>query len=126
VLASRGNVLAIRFFLPFALFVDVFLLIAALHCMDHEVNGSFRGFRFCGLMSGIYPAQEPGTDILALESPQHTEDLPLHRPTPPQLVHRYPEAAVKINERIVRPEPASQFLPADDFSWVSSSATSNR
>src|SRR5260370_21955560 len=36
----------------------------------------------------------------------------------PQLANRHPEAAVKINERIVRPEAASQFLPTDDFSGV--------
>ena len=33
-----------------------------------------------------------------------------------QLAHRHAEAAVKINERIVGPEAASKFLPADDFS----------
>jgi hypothetical protein len=36
----------------------------------------------------------------------------------PQLAHRHPEAAVKINERIVRPEAASKFLPADNLSGV--------
>jgi hypothetical protein len=34
----------------------------------------------------------------------------------PQLANRHPEAAVKINERIVRPEAASKFLPADYLS----------
>lgn len=33
-----------------------------------------------------------------------------------QLAHRHAEAAVEINERIARPETASQFLPANDFS----------
>jgi hypothetical protein len=35
-----------------------------------------------------------------------------------QLAHRHAEAAVKINERIVGPEAASKFLPADDFTGV--------
>jgi hypothetical protein len=36
----------------------------------------------------------------------------------PQLANRHPEAAVKINERIVRPEAASKFLATDYFSGV--------
>src|SRR6266851_5073624 len=36
----------------------------------------------------------------------------------PQFAHRHTKAAVKINERIVTPEAASKFLPADDFSGV--------
>ncbi len=36
----------------------------------------------------------------------------------PQLANRNPETAVKINERIVRPEAASKFLPADYLSGV--------
>jgi hypothetical protein len=36
----------------------------------------------------------------------------------PQLANRHSKAAVKINERIVRPEAGSELLPADDFSGV--------
>jgi hypothetical protein len=36
----------------------------------------------------------------------------------PELANRHPKATVKINERIVTPQPASQLLPADDFSGV--------
>ena len=36
----------------------------------------------------------------------------------PQLANRHPEAAVKINERIARPEAASKFLTTDDYSGV--------
>ena len=36
----------------------------------------------------------------------------------PQLANRHPETAVKINERIVRPEVASKFLATDYFSGV--------
>jgi hypothetical protein len=36
----------------------------------------------------------------------------------PQLANRHAEAAVKINERISRPEAISKFLPADYFSGV--------
>ena len=36
----------------------------------------------------------------------------------PQLSNRHAEAAVKTNERIVRPKAASKFLPADYLSGV--------
>jgi hypothetical protein len=36
----------------------------------------------------------------------------------PQLANRHPEAAVKINERIVRPEATAKFVTTDYFSGV--------
>jgi len=71
-------------------------------------------------MSGIYPAycrnEEPISSLWNCLDVSGIFGVIVQRL--PKLAHRHPEAAVKINERIVTPEAASKFLPADYFSGV--------
>ena len=76
---------------------------------------SFRGF-----LSGIYPAyfrnQEPIASLWNCRNVSGILGVIVQRL--PQLAYRHPEAAVKIDERIARPETPSKFLPADYLSRV--------
>src|ERR1017187_474501 len=71
-------------------------------------------------MSGIYPAyfrnQEPISSLWNCLNVPRIFRIIVQRLS--QLAHRHPEAAVKVNEGIVRPEPASKLLPADNLSGV--------
>ena len=71
-------------------------------------------------MSGIYPAyfrnEEPISSLWNCLNVSGIFSVIVQRL--PQLANRHPEAAVKIYKRIARPEAASKFLPADDFSGV--------
>ena len=83
-------------------------------------KGSGSSVRFRGFMSGIYPAyfrnKEPISSLWNCLNVSGIVSVIVQRL--PQLANRHAEAAVKINERIVGPEAASKFLPADDFSGV--------
>jgi hypothetical protein len=76
--------------------------------------------QFRGLMSGIYPAyfrnKEPISSLWNCLNVSGIVSVVVQRL--PQLANRHAEAAVKINKRIVRPEAASKFLPADYLSGV--------
>ena len=76
--------------------------------------------RFRGFMSGIYPAyfrnEEPISSLWNCLNVSGIVGVIVQRL--PQLANRHPEAAVKIDKRIVRPQAASKFLPADYFSGV--------
>jgi hypothetical protein len=76
--------------------------------------------RFRGFMSGSYPAyfrnKEPISSLWNCLNVSGIVSVIVQRL--PQLANSHAEAAVKINERIVRPEAASKFLPADYFSGV--------
>jgi hypothetical protein len=71
-----------------------------------------------GFLSGLYPAyfsnKEPISSLWNCLDVSGIFSAIVQRL--PQLANRHPEAAVKINERIVRPEAASKFLPADYLS----------
>jgi hypothetical protein len=73
-----------------------------------------------GFMSGIYPAdfrnKEPIPSLWNRLNVSGIVGVIVQRL--PKLANRHPKAAVKIYERIARPEAASKFLPADDFSRV--------
>jgi hypothetical protein len=73
-----------------------------------------------GLMSGIYPAyfrnKKPISSLCNCLNVSGIFGVIVQRL--PELANRHPEAAVKINERIVTPEAASKFLATDDFSGV--------
>jgi hypothetical protein len=76
--------------------------------------------QFGGFSSGIYPAyftnKEPISSLWNCLNVSGIVGVIVQRL--PQLANRHAEAAVKINERIVRPEAASKFLPADNLSGV--------
>ena len=71
-------------------------------------------------MSGVYPAyfryKEPISSLWNCLNVSGVVGVILQRL--PELANRDPEATVEIDEGIVGPETASQFLSADDFSRV--------
>jgi hypothetical protein len=73
-----------------------------------------------GFMIGIYPAyfrnKEPVSSLWNRLDVSGIFGVIVQRL--PQLANRHPEAAVKINERIVRPEAVSKFLATDYFSRI--------
>jgi len=70
-----------------------------------------------GLMSGVYPAdvrnKKPIPSLWNRLNVSGIFSVIVQRL--PQLADCYAEAAVKINERIVKPQAASKLLPADDI-----------
>jgi hypothetical protein len=73
-----------------------------------------------GFMSGIYPAyfrnKESVSSLWNRLNVSGIVGVIVQRL--PQLANRHPEAAVKINKRIVRPETASKLLATDYLSGV--------
>jgi hypothetical protein len=76
--------------------------------------------QFDGFLSGLYPAyfsnKEPISSLWNCLDVSGIFGVIVQRL--PQLANRHPEAAVKINKRISRPEAASKFLATDYFSRV--------
>jgi hypothetical protein len=71
-------------------------------------------------MSGIYPAyfsdEEPIASLWNCLNEAGIVRVIVQRL--PELANRHPETAVKIDERMVRPEAASKFVPANYLSGV--------
>jgi hypothetical protein len=80
----------------------------------------FRAIQGRGFLSGLYPAyswnKESISSLWNCFDVSGIVSVIVQRL--PQLAHRHPEAAVKIDKRTSRPEAASKFLSSDYFSGV--------
>jgi hypothetical protein len=91
-------------------------------CVRFQELGIFArcGDFMSGLISGVYPVhfrnKEPISSLWNCLNVSGIVGVIVQRLT--QLAHCHAESAIKINERIARPEAASKFLSADDLSGV--------